>query len=301
MNEILRELKRLINSIPEGKITTFDILSDFLGSKYAVKFIVQNYKKLKAPWWRVVRSDGYIKDHIQEKILKKEGIVIENHKIKDVDKYIFRDFDIKDKILEKYRKIQEELSKKILLEDRFYKLEIFGGVDISYKKEHAIVVFVILDKDLNIINKYIFKTNVEFPYIPSFLSFREGEPIIKTFNQINENIDVLFVNGHGILHPIKMGLATYIGVTLDIPTIGITKKLLKIENMKIENNYIFVNNERVGYKLVKFNDFVYVSPGNLISLDSSIAISEKFWIMGKYPEPIRLADEISKKLKKFIL
>jgi Deoxyinosine 3''endonuclease (endonuclease V) len=67
-----------------------------------------------------------------------------------------------------YRKIQEELAKKIILEDNINDINLIGGVDLSYKDDIGYIVYVILDKNLELINKYIFKEKVEFPYIPSF-------------------------------------------------------------------------------------------------------------------------------------
>ncbi|MGC9133389.1 MAG: endonuclease V [Nanopusillaceae archaeon] len=289
----MEELKNLINQIPKGKISTFKILSEYLGSTYSIKFILQYYKKINAPWWRVVNENGIVKDLKQKELLIKEGVIINGNKI-DLDKYLFKDFFVKEKILEKYRKIQEELAKKIILENGFKEIIYIGGVDLSYKDDFGYIVYVILDKELNLINKYIFKEKIEFPYIPSFLAFREGEPIIKTFNKIKEKIDILFVNGHGISHPVKMGLASYVGVILNIPTIGITKSLL---TGKIIDNKIIIDNEVRGYIIEKENKKIYASPGNLISLEKSKELAEKYWIKGNYPEPIRLADEISKKIK----
>jgi Deoxyinosine 3'endonuclease (endonuclease V) len=294
MHEIVEELSKLINSIPYGKVTTFKILSEYLGDKYSIKFIINYYKKLNGPWWRVVNSDGIINDKIQEELLKNEGIEIANDKIVNLEKYLFNNFNVKEKILLKYRKIQEELAKKIILEDNINDINLIGGVDLSYRDDIGYIVYVILDKNLELINKYIFKEKIEFPYIPSFLAFREGEPIIKTFNKIKEKIDILFVNGHGISHPFKMGLASYVGVKLNIPTIGITKKLL---SGNVVDNKIIINNEVRGYKIEKFGETIYSSPGNLISLEKTKELSEKCWIEGKYPEPIRLADIISKKIK----
>ncbi|MEM4511272.1 MAG: endonuclease V [Nanopusillaceae archaeon] len=286
-------IKELINQIPEGKISTFKCISDALGSHYAIKYVASIYKKLECPWWRVVNESGIVNDNFQKKKLIEEGIEIINNKI-DVKKYLFKDFKIKIKPLEYLRKIQIEMSKKISLNDEFEEIEYIGGVDIGYKNNVAKVVYVILDKNLILLKKYIFIEKIEFPYIPTFLSFREGEPIIKTFDKIDK-IDILFVNGFGIAHPVKMGLASWIGVKLDIPTIGITKSLLygKVVEDKIIDEK---SNEILGYVIRKFNKKIYTSPGNKVSLKTCKELSERFWIKGNYPEPIRLADEISKKI-----
>ncbi|MGB9674870.1 MAG: endonuclease V, partial [Nanopusillaceae archaeon] len=256
--------------------------------------IITYYKKLNCPWWRVVNENGTINDEIQREILIKEGIKIENNRIINLEKFLFREFKVKEKILERYRNIQKELARKIILEDLKDEIKLLAGVDISYKGDTGYVVYVILDKNLKVINKYIFEETIEFPYIPTFLAFREGEAIIKTFNRIKEEIDILFVNGHGISHPTKMGLASYVGVVLNIPTIGIAKSLLY---GKVLDDKIIIDNEIRGYVLKKFGKSIYVSPGNLIRLETAKELSYKFWIKGSYPEPIRIADIISKKIR----
>jgi len=295
MIDLYKALEDLISSIPKGRVTTFKILSDALGSKYAIKFILQNYRKSNLPWWRVVNESGIITDELQKKLLKEEGIEISGNRIVNLDKYLFKEFNIKEKPLEELRKMQIELSKRVVLKDCFERIENIGGVDLSYKGDVAKVVYVILDKNLKLKNKYVFIEKVEFPYIPTFLAFREGEPIIKTFDKIKERIDVLFVNGVGIAHPVRMGLATWVGIKLDIPTIGITKALLY---GKVIDNKVFdeKTGEILGYVIKKFGREVYVSPGNKVSLETSKDLSEKFWIRGRYPEPIRIADELSKKV-----
>lgn len=295
MDKIFPYLNDLINQIPRGKITTFKILSEFLGSQYAIKYILDNYKRCKY-WYRVVNEKGIIYDEKQKELLKSEGIEIENNIILNMEKYLFKDFNIKERILEKYRNIQQELRNKIILEDKFEKIELIGGVDLSYDKDIGYIVYVLLDKNMNLLEYRVFKEEIDFPYIPTFLAFREGEPIIKTFNKIKKP-DILFVNGFGIAHPVRLGLATYVGIKLNIPTIGITKSLLygKIKEDKIldEKN----ENEILGYVIRKFGHQIYVSPGNNISLNTSKELSYNYWIKGIYPEPIRIADEISKKIK----
>jgi len=97
MHEIIEELSKLINSIPYGKVTTFKILSEYLGDTYSIKFIINYYKKINGPWWRVVNSEGVINNKIQ-RIIKKEGVEIVNNKIIHLEKYLFNNFNVKEKI-----------------------------------------------------------------------------------------------------------------------------------------------------------------------------------------------------------
>jgi len=291
VNRILRDL---IFQIPKGKVTTFKTLALALGSPYATRFVAQAIKHSDIPWWRVVNEKGEIKNLEQLIRLKCEGVEIVNGKV-NLKKHLFNDFRIGEKPLEKLRKMQVELSKRLKLQDDFSKLELIGGVDLSYKNNKAKVVYVLLDNELNLVEYYVFEERVTFPYIPTFLAFREGEPILKTFNKIKAP-DILFVNGQGVAHPVKLGLASYVGVLLDIPTIGVTRKHLY---GKIQGNRIFdENNQLIGYVLEKYGNVIYVSPGHKVSVETAKELSDEFWIKGRYPEPIRIADEISKKVKK---
>ena len=295
--DLIQILENLINQIPKGKITTYKEMALAIGSIYATRFIYNAIRKINGPWWRVVNEKGEIKDKKHLELLKKEGITIENNKIINLTKYLYRDLKIDHKPLERLRRYQIELSKKISLYDDFSDINIIGGVDLSYKNNKAIVVYTLLDiEKLKLLKFYVFEEHVSFPYIPTFLSFREGDPILKTFNRVEPKPNVLFVNGQGIAHPVKMGLASYIGVVLDIPTVGITKKHLYGE---IKENKIYdKDGNQIGWVIKKNGKTVYVSPGNKLSLESSKELAEKTWIKGQYPEPIRIADEISKKVKK---
>ncbi len=86
---------------------------------------------------------------------------------------------------------------------------------------------VVLDyPSLEVMERVFSIEQVIFPYIPTFLSFREGPAIMSAFEKLKNRPDILMVDGAGINHPRRAGIATHIGVALDVPTIGITKKRL---------------------------------------------------------------------------
>lgn len=146
-----------------------------------------------------------------------------------------------------------------------------------------------------------------FPYIPGFLSFREGPAIIEALYGLKSTPDVVLVDGQGIAHPKKLGIASHIGALLDIPTIGCAKSRLVGEYKEPKprrgaRSALKYNGEIVG-SVLRTRDNVkplFVSPGHRVDLDDSIEIvlgcARKFRI----PEPLRRADFLSKKLKKEI-
>ncbi|BBL47476.1 endonuclease V [Metallosphaera sedula] len=155
------------------------------------------------------------------------------------------------------------------------------GVDVAYKGEVGVAV-VVCDGENQLVKKATGR--VGFPYIPGLLFMREAPLMIRALQDLKP--DLLLVDGHGIAHPRRSGIATVLGVLLNIPTIGVAKSRLVGEVVE-ENgvNYIVLNGEKVGVKVGKY----YYSPGNLVSLDDVIKLSR----MG-YPRVLREADRLSK-------
>ncbi len=127
---------------------------------------------------------------------------------------------------------------------------------------------------------------VNFPYISTYLSFREFPIIEKVINDaiktgIEKSKILLMVDRNRILHERGIGIASHIGVSLDIATIGIAKSLLCGE---IKDDNVFITGWLVGEKIEK----IYVSPGHKISLETAVEIVKKF-LKYNVPEPIRMA------------
>lgn len=160
------------------------------------------------------------------------------------------------------------------------------GVDIAYKGDIGYAVAV--KEENGKFEHNLVKGEVFFPYIPTFLFMREAPLMLAALEKFD--CDLILVDGQGLAHPRKSGIATVIGVLLDKPTIGVAKSRLTGEFV-IENGitYVVVNNEKVG---VKSGKYIY-SIGNKTDLDDIITISKR-----GYPTVLRLADKLSKELKK---
>jgi deoxyribonuclease V len=163
--------------------------------------------------------------------------------------------------------VQKDIAKKVIEYDCINsKINNICGVDVAYKNNIAFCSALIVNKrTLEIIESINHKSIVNYPYIPGLLILRESESILSVLKLIKNSYDVLLIDAHGVLHPRKCGLACYIGVIIDKPTIGVAKKLLCGHIMK--DNYIEYNREILGYRIKKTNKKdIYVSIGHKIGL-----------------------------------
>lgn len=206
---------------------------------------------------------------------------------------------------EDYTKIielQNKFAKKVITSDFLNNNNIRNvcGIDVSYKDLNAFCSAVIANKNTleitEIVNE---KSIVKSSYIPGLFMLREAKPLLKTLRLLKNTYDLVLIDGHGILHPRKCGLASYIGIMIDKPTIGVAKKLLC--GSIIENNYVEYNQTILGYRIRKNNKKnIYVSVGHKISLETAIDIIKKLTKKSNFiPEPLRIADINSKRCSNF--
>ena len=204
--------------------------------------------------------------------------------------------------LKKLEKEQLKLSKTLKLMDSidFDIAEKIAGIDNIFFKNKIISAIVVIDNSLEITDKRYFVDKVRFPYIHGFRAYRELPAMISVFNMLEEKPDLVFIRGHGVSHPRKLGLASHFSLASGIPTIGIADSIIIGEN--IGEDIIIgkeivakVVNTKVGSKPL------YVSPGNLISLKTSIELVKKFVREPhKLPEPLRLARQYAKEIMREI-
>ena len=194
--------------------------------------------------------------------------------------------------------LQKELVKKVISKNRLpSKIKTICGVDVSYKDNKAYCSAVILDKkSLSIIELKNSSCKVSASYIPGLFMLRETKPILLTIKKLRENFDVLLVDGHGVLHPRNCGLACYVGLKLDKPVIGIAKKLLCGEIQP--DSKITLDGKILGHEIIN-KKTIYVSVGHKISLHTAKKIvNEIIRDNNWYPEPLRIADQNSKRFRK---
>lgn len=127
------------------------------------------------------------------------------------------------------RVLQEKLRTQVITEDRIGKLEHIGGCDVSSKRFSRIVhaaIACLQKADWKKTASATATAQANFPYIPGYLSFREIPCILDAWQELTHKPDLLFVDGQGVSHPRGLGIASHLGVILDIPTIGVGKSIL---------------------------------------------------------------------------
>lgn len=318
---LYQKVYEIVKQIPKGKVSTYKQIAIALGDPIAARAVGRalnaNEDPETIPCYRVVHSNGKIGDYSlgkEEKIkrLKEDGIKIVDERIVNFDEVFFSNFKT-DYPLMKLRKEQEELREKVkIVRPKLPNSLRVAGVDVSYNGRKAKAAIVIMDSNFNVLKEKTAVCNVTFPYIPTYLSYREAPIFLKLIESIsNETIsgkndstktdnetlstndigfDVLLVDGNGILHPRRFGIASHVGVLLNKPTIGVAKSLLF---GKVKDDIVYDDNKAIGAE-IRFNSKpIYISPGHLIDLETSIKIVKRF--TKKYePEVLKMAHKLAK-------
>ncbi|MCX8188719.1 MAG: endonuclease V [Nitrososphaeria archaeon] len=195
--------------------------------------------------------------------------------------------------LEKARRIQMLIAKKVLEEDDFeLPIKYVGGVDVAFKSKYSIGAVVVLDfEKLNVIERNFYVSEANVPYIPTYLAFREIRVMVGAIKRLPIKPNIFLVDAHGKCHPRRAGEATHLGVLLNIPTIGVAKSYLT--GKERADGFIVDNNEVLGYRL-KPN--VYISVGHKVSLQTAIEIVKKLTV-NEIPEPIKHAHIYANEVK----
>jgi deoxyribonuclease V len=195
-------------------------------------------------------------------------------------------------------RVQNEMAKKVISENTLKKEIIYiCGVDVAYRNNIAYCSAVLMNKNSMEVKESVNITlNVNHPYVPSFLMLRESEAIINILKPLKNRFDLLLIDGHGVLHPRRCGLASYIGVIIDSPTIGVAKSILC--GSVNTDHFIDVDGVISGFKMIKEKKKpIYISVGHKINLINAIRIVKQLVKpKERIPEPLRLADIYSKAL-----
>jgi deoxyribonuclease V len=214
-------------------------------------------------------------------------------------------------------RIQEELAKRVEIphDDLGYQVkqsDIIFSLDAQYSSDQAYVALDVREWNGKIQGTYVGTAKVEVPYIPHFFCFREGPPLMEIINAARSRLslqpDLIIVDGHGIAHPKRFGLACWIGVSTNTPAIGCAKETLvwydgELEKTRGNHLYIRDNNDIVGAVLVTQNNTrpVFVSSGHRVSLKTAMEVVLHLSCKYRISEPLRRADQSARAYAKGII
>jgi len=209
--------------------------------------------------------------------------------------------------LEKLKRLQEKLKSRVKLKKFLNEVRIVAGCDSSFPGGKTLGVCVNISyPELHIIEISYALLKTRFPYIPTFLSFRELPSLVQAYRQLKYTPDLILVDGQGIAHPRGLGIASHLGVIVGKPTIGVAKSRL-FGNFEMlpepeRGSFVYLKNGKstIGAVLRTRDNVkpVFVSPGTLIDVDSAVEWVLKLGAGYRLPEPTRIADKISKSLIK---
>lgn len=206
--------------------------------------------------------------------------------------------------------LQRELARQVRLMPPDELPEMVAGVDVSYEKhgDHFFAAVVVLDfATLTVIDQAWADGRVDFPYIPGLLSFRELPVLLAAFRRLKTIPEVVLVDGQGIAHPRRIGLASHLGLWLNLPTVGCAKSRLcgvhaEPGAKRGEAAPLWLADEVVGMVLRTREKVkpLYVSPGHLLDVESATRLTLACTRRYRMPEPTRLAHHLTNQLRKAV-
>lgn len=201
------------------------------------------------------------------------------------------------------RALQQELRGRVITEDRLGRVRYVAGVDVGFEERNTVTraaVVVLRVPELTLEEEVLAKRPTAFPYVPGLLSFREAPAVLDALGRLRRTPDLLLCDGQGIAHPRRFGIASHLGVLLDLPAIGVAKTRLVGEHGEVPDVRgawvpLTDGGERIGAVLRSRTGVkpLYVSPGHRVGVETAVD-----WVMRcvtryRLPETTRLADRLA--------
>ena len=199
--------------------------------------------------------------------------------------------------------LQRELRAQLILSDQLGPVRRVAGVDVGFEADGTVTraaVAVLRYPELDLLESAIARRPTTFPYVPGLLSFRELPAVLDALAQLREPPDLLLCDGQGIAHPRRFGIASHLGLLVNIPAIGVAKTRLHGTHEEPPNQRgawspLRAEGEIIGAALRSRSGVkpLYVSPGHRISLETALA-----YVMGcctryRLPETTRHAHRLA--------
>jgi deoxyribonuclease V len=197
------------------------------------------------------------------------------------------------------KEMQLSLAKKVVADNEAINPRLIAGIDISSPDAQGIArgaVIVLRYPGFSIVEVKVVEGKITFPYIPGLLSFRESPLILAACEKLYNVPDLILIDGQGIAHPRRLGLASHVGLFLDLPTIGCAKSILCGQHGLVgeeAGSYteLLDNGEVIGAALRTKSGVkpIYVSVGHRIDIAWALQWVTKCCHGYRLPEPTRLA------------
>lgn len=203
------------------------------------------------------------------------------------------------------RQVQIYLLKKLKLLPLRSRPRILAAADAAFTDELVLAACCLFSfPGLEFLEEQTAIEPVKFPYVPGFLSFREGPAAYRALLKLSRKPDLLLIDGQGIAHPRRLGLATFIGIILETPSVGCAKSRLVGDfrmPARTEGSFsqLVHKGELVGYVLRTRTAVrpVFVSPGHLVDHQDALNLVRECLRGFRVPEPLRRAHQLTQKLK----
>ncbi len=310
--------------IPDGKVTTYGDIARALGDVKAARAVGRamalNPRPVVVPCHRVVGHDGDLVgfglglDRKRE-LLEKEGLRIKGGKVQDFKDRRWSDFRI-EPVLLRLREMQSKISSKVVLGSMDGRPGYLLAADVHYQRdkiienretgevtETATSSGVLVDAQTgDIMDTKLLRKEIRMPYIPTYLSFREMAPLYYLMKEMGLPQDVgLLLDGNGILHPLRAGIASHMGALMALPSIGVAKSQLCGEYNEQELREkrvapVEYDGEVRAYAFLahgKLKKPVFISPGHKMDLEAALDILSPLF-KHRVPEPLRYAHILAK-------
>ena len=199
------------------------------------------------------------------------------------------------------QQIQEQLRHQVITEDQFGPITTIAGIDAGYEGDQAKAAVVVLAyPSLEPLAYTLAYAPAPLPYIPGYLSFREAPAVLKALEQIAITPDMLMLDGQGIAHPRRLGIAAHVGVLTNIPAIGCAKSILVGRHAPLPDERgavmpLLDRGEQIGAVLRSRTGVkpLYISIGHRISLPTALDIVMSCLTKYRLPETTRAADGLA--------
>jgi deoxyribonuclease V len=205
--------------------------------------------------------------------------------------------------------LQQRLAARVRVENLLAEeIRTVAGVDVSYQRHGDLffaAVVVLRLADWTLVEEATAGRRVSFPYVPGLLSFRELPVVLEAFRRLKTVPDAVLVDGQGIAHQRRLGLASHLGLWLDLPTVGCAKSRLCGKHDSPGRNRgdrapLLLDGDEVGTVLTTRQNVkpLFVSPGHKVDVATAAELALRCAIRYRMPEPTRLAHHLANRCRR---